>query len=124
MKNPISAKARGALYVAGIIIGSLATVFGPLSQAIGLSDEWSAVVTSVVGALILITNTLSKANLTADSTDTTAVSTATATAEADTATPEAIDVTAALSEVDSQIQAEEAPVGDVDDPTGALTDSE
>jgi len=40
------------------------------------------------------------------------------------AQPDSIDVTAALSEVDSQIQAEEAPVGDVDDPTGALTDSE
>jgi uncharacterized membrane protein YraQ (UPF0718 family) len=123
MENPISSKDRGRLYVAGIVIGALATVFGPLSAALGLSDEWSSVVTSVVGALILITNTLSKANLTAD-TATATVSTDTLVAGGSTVSSEAIDVTAALSEVDSQIQAEEAPVGDVDDPTGALTDSE
>jgi hypothetical protein len=110
MENPISAKARGRIYVSGIIIGALATVFGPLSQAIGLSDEWSAVVTSVVGALILITNTLSKANLTADTdTATATVSTDSLVAGGATVSAETIDVTAALSDVDSQIQAEEAP---------------
>lgn len=63
MTNPISPKVRSWIYILGIVIGALAVVIGPLSIAIGLSDEWVAVLISLAGAVGVLTSTLSRANL-------------------------------------------------------------
>ena len=63
MSNPISAKARGVLYLLGITIGSLAVVVGPLIVALGVPDAWAAVIVSFVGAVTSLLSLLAKDNL-------------------------------------------------------------
>ena len=63
MSNPISAKARGVLYLLGITIGSLAVVVGPLIVALGVPDVWAAVIVSFVGAVTSLLSLLDKDNL-------------------------------------------------------------
>lgn len=64
MTNPIPLKVRGGLYVVGITVGILAAIIPPVVAAIGIGDKWALVITSIVGAITVITNTLSRANLT------------------------------------------------------------
>ena len=63
MNNPISAKARGVLYLLGITIGGLAVVVGPLIVALGVPDVWAAVIVSFVGAVTSLLSLLVKDNL-------------------------------------------------------------
>ena len=63
MSNPISAKARGVLYLLGITIGGLAVVVGPLIVALGVPDAWAAVIVSFVGAVTSLLSLLAKDNL-------------------------------------------------------------
>mgnify|MGYP003605593098 CR=1 FL=1 len=63
MSNPISAKARGVLYLLGITIGGLAVVVGPLIVALGVPDVWAAVIVSFVGAVTSLLSLLAKDNL-------------------------------------------------------------
>ena len=63
MRNPISAKARGVLYLLGITIGGLAVVVGPLIVALGVPDVWAAVIVSFVGAVTSLLSLLAKDNL-------------------------------------------------------------
>ena len=65
MPNPISEKARGALYVIGISLGILSTIAGPLMLALETPEPWVAVVLSTIGALTTLLSTLARANLTA-----------------------------------------------------------
>ena len=62
-ENPISKATRGKLYLAGIIIGGLATVSGPLMIALETPQVWVAVTTSGIGAVTSLLNLLSRANL-------------------------------------------------------------
>ena len=72
MSNPISAKARGVLYLLGITIGGLAVVVGPLILALGIPDAWASVIVSLVGAVTSLLSLLARDNLPApdDSDDT------------------------------------------------------
>ena len=63
MSNPISAKARGVLYLLGLTVGALAVVVGPLIVALGISAEWSAVIVSLVGAVASLLSLLARVNL-------------------------------------------------------------
>ena len=63
MSNPISAKARGVLYLLGITIGGLAVVVGPLIVALGVPDVLAAVIVSLVGAGTSLLSLLAKDNL-------------------------------------------------------------
>ena len=63
MSIPISAKARGVLYVLGITIGGLAVVVGPLIVALGVPDVWASVIVSFVGAVTSRLSLLAKDNL-------------------------------------------------------------
>ena len=63
MSNPISAKARGVLYLLGLVIGGLAVVVGPLIVALGINAEWAAVIVSFVGAVTSLLSLLAKDNL-------------------------------------------------------------
>ena len=63
MRNPISAKARGVLYLLGITIGGLAVVVGPLIVALGINAEWAAVIVSLVGAVTSLLSLLARDNL-------------------------------------------------------------
>ncbi len=63
MSNPISAKARGVLYLLGITIGGLAVVVGPLIVALGVPDVWAAVIVSLVGAVTSLLSLLARDNL-------------------------------------------------------------
>ena len=64
MTNPISTSTRSRIYLAGVIVGILAVVVGPLVTALGVPDAWTAVITSLVGAITTLTATLARANLT------------------------------------------------------------
>ena len=66
MNNPISEKTRGGLYVAGISVGILSTVAGPLMLALETPDVWVAVVLSAIGAVTTLLSTLARANLTSE----------------------------------------------------------
>ena len=63
MTNPISARARGVLYLISLAIGILAVMVGPLSDALGWSPEWTQVVVVLVGAVTTLTALLARANL-------------------------------------------------------------
>lgn len=63
MSNPISPKARGVLYLLGLVIGGLAVVVGPLIVALGINAEWAAVIVSLVGAVTSLLSLLAKDNL-------------------------------------------------------------
>ena len=63
MTNPISARARGILYLVSLTIGVLAVVVGPLSDALAWSDEWTQVVVVLVGATTALTALLARSNL-------------------------------------------------------------
>ena len=63
MVNPLSDKARSNLYVAGIVIGALSVVLGPLSLALNIGEDWTAVLVSAVGAVTSLTNLLARSNL-------------------------------------------------------------
>lgn len=65
MTNPIPERVRGWLYVAGIAVGILAVVAGPLMIALTVSDAWQAVIVSAVGAVTVLLSTLSRSNLSA-----------------------------------------------------------
>ena len=72
MKNPISPRTRGVLYLLGLVIGGLAVVVGPLIVALGINAEWAAVIVSLVGAVTSLLSLLARDNLPApdDSDDT------------------------------------------------------
>ena len=63
MANPFSDKTRSILYVTGIVIGALSVVLGPLSLALNIGEDWTAVLVSAVGAVTSLTNLLARANL-------------------------------------------------------------
>ena len=63
MKNPISPRTRGVLYLLGLVIGGLAVVIGPLIVALGINAEWAAVIVSLVGAVTSLLSLLAKDNL-------------------------------------------------------------
>ena len=63
MKNPISPRTRGVLYLLGLVIGGLAVVVGPLIVALGINAEWAAVIVSFVGAVTSLLSLLAKDNL-------------------------------------------------------------
>lgn len=63
MSNPISPKARGVLYLLGLVIGGLAVVIGPLIVALGINAEWAAVIVSLVGAVTSLLSLLARDNL-------------------------------------------------------------
>lgn len=69
MENPISEKTRGVLYIAGITVGILSVVAGPLMAALETPEEWVSVVVSAVGAVTTLLATLARANLTDDAPD-------------------------------------------------------
>ena len=71
MTNPISEATRARIYLAGVIIGILAVVVGPLMIALAVPDVWVAVITSLIGAITTLTSTLARANLGGSGTDTT-----------------------------------------------------
>ena len=64
MTNPIAVSTRGRIYLAGVIIGVLAVVAGPMIVALQVPDVWAAVITSLIGAVTTLTTTLARANLT------------------------------------------------------------
>lgn len=66
MENPIPKKYRGWLLVIGIVVSALALIYTPLSDALAIPGQWGPVVTAVVGAVTLITQSLSRANLSGD----------------------------------------------------------
>ena len=63
MKNPISPRTRGVLYLLGLVIGGLAVVIGPLIVALGINAEWAAVIVSFVGAVTSLLSLLARDNL-------------------------------------------------------------
>lgn len=63
MSNPISPRARGILYLLGIIVGGLAVVVGPLIVALQVPDVWAAVIVSAVGAVTSLLSLLARDNL-------------------------------------------------------------
>ena len=63
MKNPISPRARGVLYLLGLVIGGLAVVVGPLIVALAIPDVWAAVIVSLVGAVTSLLSLLARDNL-------------------------------------------------------------
>ena len=63
MTNPISEATRSRIYLAGVIIGILAVVVGPLMIALAVPDVWASVITSLIGAITTLTSTLARANL-------------------------------------------------------------
>ena len=63
MKNPISPRTRGVLYLLGLVIGGLAVVIGPLIVALGINAEWAAVIVSLVGAVTSLLSLLARDNL-------------------------------------------------------------
>ena len=63
MTNPISESTRSRIYLAGVIVGILAVVVGPLMIALAVPDVWVAVITSLIGAITTLTSTLARANL-------------------------------------------------------------
>ena len=72
MKNPISPRTRGVLYLLGLVIGGLAVVVGPLILALSIPEAWAAVIVSLVGAVTSLLSLLARDNLPApdDSDDT------------------------------------------------------
>ena len=64
MPNPISETTRARLYVAGVIVGGLSVVVGPLILALNIPEAWAAVVISATGAVTALLATLARANLT------------------------------------------------------------
>lgn len=70
MSNPIPAKVRGWLYVAGIIVGSLIAVVLPdLLAALEVGPAWTTFATRAAGALTVLLATLGRANLSDDGAD-------------------------------------------------------
>ena len=63
MKNPISPRTRGVLYLLGLVIGGLAVVVGPLILALSIPDAWAAVIVSLVGAVTSLLSLLARDNL-------------------------------------------------------------
>lgn len=66
MPNPISQNTRGWLFVIGAVIGVFSAVLGPLTTALNLSEEWTAVAVSFVGAVTAALSLLARANLSPD----------------------------------------------------------
>ena len=63
MKNPISRRTRGVLYLLGLVIGGLAVVVGPLILALSIPEAWAAVIVSLVGAVTSLLSLLARDNL-------------------------------------------------------------
>jgi VIT1/CCC1 family predicted Fe2+/Mn2+ transporter len=63
MRNPISERSRGVLYLLGVVIGGLAVVVGPLIVALSIPDAWAAVIVSLVGAVTSLLSLLARDNL-------------------------------------------------------------
>ena len=70
MKNPIKPETRGKLYVAAIIVGTLAVVAGPIMAALAVPTEWVIVVTTLIGAVTALLGVLARDNLTLPDEDT------------------------------------------------------
>ena len=62
IKNPISEKVRGWLYVAAIVFGAVATVATVVLTVLGLTP-WIAVLSAASGAVLTLASTLARANL-------------------------------------------------------------
>ena len=62
MKNPISMKTRGQLYVTSIILSGSALVVTAVLTLLGL-PEWLAVVTATVSAVSMVASALARDNL-------------------------------------------------------------
>lgn len=68
MMNPISEKARGWLYVVGIIVGALCFVGGTVLEVLDL-HAYSPILTSISAAVTTAVAVLARANLGASDTD-------------------------------------------------------
>ena len=64
--NPLSAKARGHVYVAAIVAGGVALVGTAVLTTIGLT-EWAPLPGVVASALSIVASNLARDNLTEDS---------------------------------------------------------
>lgn len=95
MTNPISASARAKIYVVGIVVGVLATVAPAVLAALAVSDRWTSVAISVIGAITTISNILARGNLTLDDAETAEQSIAAVAADVKAATPAAPTVATA-----------------------------
>lgn len=62
MDNPISPRARGVIYVVGIVLGALTGVAAITLSVLGL-DAWQPVLAAAASAIALVTGTLARANL-------------------------------------------------------------
>lgn len=61
--NPIKPETRSRLYLAGVTIGTLAVVVGPLILALDVPEAWAAVIVSLVGAVTSLLSLLARDNL-------------------------------------------------------------
>ena len=65
MQNPIPAKARGWVYIAGLIIAAMCLIVAAVLSVLGL-DAWQPVVTIVSSAVGGLCAVLARANLSAE----------------------------------------------------------
>ena len=65
MENPIPARARGWIYVAGLIVAAACLIAAAVLTVLGL-DAWQPVVTVVSSAITGLCAILARANLDAD----------------------------------------------------------
>jgi low affinity Fe/Cu permease len=63
MLNPFSEKARGIIYIIGIVVGAGSAIIGPLLSALEVSGAWEAVIITAVGVVMTLTSTLSRLHL-------------------------------------------------------------
>ena len=64
--NPLSMKARGQLYVAAIVVGSVTLVVTAILTTLGM-EPWIPVVSSIASAMSVLAGTLGRDNLSGDS---------------------------------------------------------
>ena len=64
--NPLSMKARGQLYVAAIVVGSVTLVVTAILTTLGM-EPWIPVVSSIASAMSMLAGTLGRDNLSGDS---------------------------------------------------------
>ena len=64
--NPLSMKARGQLYVAAVVVGSVTLVVTAILTTLGM-EPWIPVVSSIASAMSVLAGTLGRDNLSGDS---------------------------------------------------------
>lgn len=72
IKNPVSEKVRGWLYVAAMVFGYVTTVASVVFTILGLGP-WIAVLAAASGGFLTLASTLARANLTVGGNDNQAV---------------------------------------------------